>query len=809
MITTIKISLVRWQQLFNWSLITVSLATILLAYPLLKYGFVLETDLQSLFPKDSHNQLVNKVNDRLYHEFGNKILVAVHASERDVANSGADLLAEAIAANPHLKASAVNEQMELAVQQHELLQRYRYQLLTSAQQQLVIDKSPELLAQAQAALFGFNVGGTALSPLQDPLNLNPAYVQQLQPAIKGELINGRLVIAANDGFLILFALDLQGESFNLELQAEINHWLQDQRARLAANPQTRSARILVSGAVFHAAEASANAQWEMSIIGGGSSLGVLLLFMLAFRRIKPLLLSLVSVAYGCLVALVINHFIFGKIHLMTLVFGASLIGVAVDYSLHYLCKYQDLSQRFPDAQDRGQRVLGVLLPALSLSLIASVLGYSSLLPTPLPGLQQIALFSIIGLCGSWLFLVVIYPLLVRQPLPEPAAIIDRCAAAGWLFWERVRGIPQYCIFVIVAILIIAGSVMASRSSDVRTLYKPSAQLMASEQRLHSALQGVSPNQYFLLRAASAEELLQQEERFRREQLDALVAAGALSSYLATSAIVPSVQQQNANYQLMQQQLYSANGVVNQFMQSAGFDTHAIVQAETEFATAHQQYLRIDDWLAVARPDQALLWMGELDGSYVSIIGLRGVVDVKALAAIANNNSIIWIDRVAGMSQLLHQLMDSAAVLLLLAYLAILPLLWIYFRRKRALLLIFVPLMATITTLSLLSVNGVAINLFHLFGCYLILGLGMDYGIFSYTQGPQDPVTQRAIWLSAVSSSLSFGLLGLSSTPMVSAFGITLFLGCCLNWLYAPLAGKLRAKDHSAATHQLAGDGNAQ
>lgn len=801
MIKIIKVSLARWQQLFTWMLALVSLATLLLAYPLFKQGFVLETDLQSLFPKDSHNQLVNSVNDRLYRAFGNKLLVAVQAVDMEEANAAADILASAIAANPHIKMSAADQQIEWVVQQRELLQQHRYHLLTPAQQQLIQqNRQQDLLAQAQVALFGFNVG-SSLSPLQDPLNLSPAYIQQLQPAIKGELINDRLVVASESEQLIMFALDLQGESFNLDVQAQMNNWMQDVRNQLANSPQSKDARLLVSGAVFHAAEASVNAQREMSIIGGGSSLGVLLLFLLAFRRIKPLLLSLVSVAYGCGVALVINHFMFGKIHVMTLVFGASLIGVAVDYSLHYLCKYQDLSQREPGTQERGRRVLETLLPALSLSLIASVLGYSSLLPTPLPGLQQIALFSVIGLCGAWLFLVVVYPRVVRQPLPPPAPVINRCASAAGQFWVHTRGWPQWVIVASIALVILLGALMAGRSSDVRTLYKPSTSLMVSEQRLQGALQGVSPNQYFLLRAANAETLLQEEERFRREQLDGLVAAGAVGSYLATSLIVPSQQQQVANYRAMRDQLYNSDGLVKQFMQSAGFDGHAIAQAQAGFTAAEQQYLHIDDWLAVARPDQALLWMGPVAGSYVSIIGLRGVVDVKALSAAANNSAVVWVDRVAGMSQLLQRLMDSAALLLLLAYLAILPLLWLYFRRARALLLIMVPLMASVTTLALLSICAIPINLFHLFGCYLILGLGMDYGIFSYTQGPRDPVTQRAIWLSAMSSSLSFGLLALSATPMVSAFGITLFLGCCFNLLYAPLAGQLRPGEHSTSVSQ--------
>jgi len=793
--TTIKISLARWQLLFKYMFVLVSLAALLLSYPLLKNGFVLETNLQSLFPRDSHNQLVNKVNDRLYQEFGNKILVAIQAPEMEQVNIAAELVAAAIAANPQLQVSAVNEQMELAAQQHKLLQRYRYQLLTPTQQQLIKNQPQDLLAQAQTALFGFSLGGGALSPLQDPLNLSPGYLQQLQPAIKGEFINDRLVVSNSDGHLILFALNLNGESFNLQLQAQMNNWLQKLRDQLAENPKTSATQVLVSGAVFHAAEASANAQREMSIIGGGSSLGVLLLFLLAFRRIKPLLVSLSSIVYGCLVALVINHFLFGKIHLMTLVFGASLIGVAVDYSLHYLSKHQDLckcpdlSRAVPAAHPRGKRVLEILLPALSLSLITSVLGYSSLLSTPLPGLQQIALFSMMGLAGSWLFLVVTYPLLVRQPLPQPFAIIDRCAAAVWLFWARMRGVPTRIFALSIATLILCGVTSVKLSSDVRTLYKPSAQLLASEQRLQRALQGVAPNQYFLLRAKTAEQLLQTEERFRREHLDALVAAGALSDYIATSSLVPSLLQQHANYALLQQQLYRPEGLVSQFMQSAGFDAQAVAQAEQEFSAAAPQHLLVDDWLKVARPDQGLLWMGQLEGNYVSIIGLRGVADVQALSAAANSDSVVWIDRVASMSQLLQALMNSASLLLVLAYLVLLPLLWIYYRRAQALLLIFVPLLATMTTLSLLSISGVAINVFHLFGCYLILGLGMDYAIFSFAEGTQDQVTRRAIWLSAVTSSLSFGLLALSSTPMVSAFGITLLLGCCCNLFYAPLVGQ--------------------
>jgi predicted exporter len=44
----------------------------------------------------------------------------------------------------------------------------------------------------------------------------------------------------------------------------------------------------------------------------------------------------------------------------------------------------------------------------------------------------------------------------------------------------------------------------------------------------------------------------------------------------------------------------------------------------------------------------------------------------------------------------------------------------------------------------------------------------------------------------ITSILSFGLLALSTTPMVNAFGVTLSLGCFLNLLFAPLVGNLKS-----------------
>lgn len=791
----------RLNSLFRWLFVAVTFTVLLLLAYLPISNFKLESDLQALLPQDNQHPLVTQANEQLYKQFGNKILLAVQAPELTEVKRAAELLAVSITENALLQSSFADESLQQAQEQQELLARYRYSLLTLQQQHLISRKqNSDLLSHAQAALFGFNTNNNNLSPLDDPLSLFPAYAQQLQPAINGEFIDGRLLVSDTQGHLILFPLNLRGETFSLALQQQMSVWLQQVRNRLTSTPETANVQLLMSGAVFHAAAASASAQHEMTVIGVGSILGILLLYLLSFRRFKPLLLSISSIVYGCICALVVTHTLFGELHVMTLVFGASLIGVAIDYSLHYLCKLQAL---YVTTASPVKSVLENLLPALSLGLLTSVLGYSCLLQTALPGLQQIACFSVVGLICAWLFVVTIYPLLLRTALPPSLGLIDVCAFAAWNFWGKIRVAIRYSLLAGLLLMVLLGAKDIQLSSDVRTLYKPSAELMTSEQRLQQVLQAVSPNQYFLLRAKNPESLLQTEEKFRREHLEPLVAAGALSGYTSTSAIVPSQQQQLDNYQLLRDHLYADDKVVSQFMRSAGFDEQAIIRAHQHFGAAAQQQLQIADWLQVARPDQRLLWLGKLGDDYVSIIGLRGVTDVAALAAEANQNSVIWINRVANMSTLLQHLMSVAAVFLLFAYGVIMLLLWIVYRRWQALLLVLVPFVASITTLALLSLCGIAINVFHIFGCYLILGLGMDYSIFSYIEGAKDKVSQRAIWLSAMTSALSFGLLALSSTPMVNAFGITLLLGCGLNLLLAPLVGELSNKSSAELNNNVA------
>ena len=92
--------------------------------------------------------------------------------------------------------------------------------------------------------------------------------------------------------------------------------------------------------------------------------------------------------------------LFGEIHILTLVFGATLLGICVDYVFHMLCATATgLS---------GSQAKAKLFQPLSLSLLTTCIGYAVMAFSPMPGLRQMAVFCITGLFAAYVNVPVSY-----------------------------------------------------------------------------------------------------------------------------------------------------------------------------------------------------------------------------------------------------------------------------------------------------------------------------------------------------------------------------------------------------------------
>jgi predicted exporter len=101
------------------------------------------------------------------------------------------------------------------------------------------------------------------------------------------------------------------------------------------------------------------------------------------------------------------------------------------------------------------------------------------------------------------------------------------------------------------------------------------------------------------------------------------------------------------------------------------------------------------------------------------------------------------------------------------------------------------LAASLGVVAFMALTGQPWQLFNVLALVLLLGVGVDYGIF-LLEHEEDGSAWLAVVIGAGSTWLSFGLLGLSQTPALKAFGTTLMVGLPLVLVLAPT---LRARVH--------------
>lgn len=750
----------------------------IIGYRVFVQGIKVDVDLKSLLPVDaSSDGVINQVDQGILNILGDQLVIAIDAGDLQEGLSAAKVLDQRIKEIPHLSFYEVNSGLELINRQQLFLQGYHYHLLTPKQKQLLLENPDELLESAQMDILGFGASKSQLSLQQDPLGLFGSFWQQQIPDSIASVREGRLVFSSDHRHTLVQLLRLNAQSGNIAVQEEIAFWAKQLQSQFARD--FPSVKLLFSGAVFHSAFATATAKKEVSIIGFGSIFGIIVLFLLAFRRIDILLLSVASIGFGCCSALVVVCFLFQEIHLIALVFGASLIGVAVDYSLHFVSKLQALT-----SHNQYAVVLRQLILPMALGLGTSILSYACLFQSNLKVLNEIAVFSMTGLLMSWLFVCVVYPVYFRKLLPAQSPLISVIADLPSRFWKK----KYYAALagVLLITLMASGFYLIKLSDEVKTFYKPPADLLASEQYLQKKLKNISLHQYLLLRASDEESLLQLEERVS-QSLDQLVDKGELGAYMALSQQVPSIKTQIENRSLLKKHVYQKEALLDQLTHNLELGDEFSSNARAEFENA-DSFLYLDDWIKHARPDQKILWVGKAGNQVASIITLKAINNAQSLNAIADQHAILFVDKVQSISNSIHQLTSQAIKWLLISYLVIFSVFVIYFRRFSVLILPLVPLTASLLALAVLSCFSIPINLFHIFGCYLILGFGIDYAIFYFFGHKNDSAVQYGTFLAAMTSVMSFGFLSFSSTPMVQSFGLILLLGCVFSLLISPLAG---------------------
>jgi predicted exporter len=742
----------------------------------------LETGFLALLPITEQNPEIAKAVQQHNERLNKKIIWLTGAV------TSKDAIAQAQQLKQQLQASGLFSKLMLELPQQQMIKQYqrlfpyRYQLLDEQTKRTLTNNPKDLLNQNLENLYS-PLGQLMTADLeQDPLLLLGRYFKAQNP-VTLSLEQGIVILHDADQFWALLVTDLQDRHLQLDKLEALLALVKKTTSQAHAD----GGQLLVTGMPIFTASGADSAKQEISTVGVGSSIGIIVLLMLTFRSLRPLLLSSLVLGSGLLAALVTSVLVFGKIHIITLVFGASLIGVADDYAIHFFC------DSFGNKTWQPRQGLYYLFPGLVIGLLTNLLSYAGLVFSPFPGLQEVALFSAVGLLGAWLTVVLLFPLLLtgfrssHQPVILKVANYWQQHWPVWLLKNKRWLLPFFILFIG------GGLWQISPRDDIRLLQSAPAELLKAADKIKQLLPMNQESQFFLVSGLNKEDWHKNEQKLLK-QLALLTQQQVLTHYQGLSDYWPSEQEQQENYQLLDKSLYNS-GLINHYMIDLGFSNQAVKAEQNQFALAGNQVLSLKSWLETTDEVKQQQWLGCDANHCLSLVSLMGITDLSRLSTLQNLSGVIWVDQAEQFSSLFARYRVSVSVLLIVAYLLVFAGLGLKFGWRNALSITSIPVVAALFSLAMMGWFDQLFSLFNLFALLLVLGIGVDDAIFFFmAEKVKEDIddkrasTSLAVTLSALTTLLAFGLLAVSSTEIVHAFGFTVATGILMALILSPLVG---------------------
>ena len=546
-----------------------------------------------------------------------------------------------------------------------------------------------------------------------------------------------------------------------------------------ADAKAPGLRLLLSGPGVFAAQSRSMIEHDVTRLSAFSAIVVFALLFAAYRSGRALLLGLVPVVTGALAGIAAVSLGFGTVHGITLGFGITLIGEAVDYAIYLF------------VQSANAR----LWPTIRLGVLTSIAGFGALVFSGLPGLAQLGVYSIVGLVAAALATRFVLP----QLLPRDFEVRDLSpVGARLLAATRVARRARWgvALLAVAAAVFLAGKGNALWDRDISSLNpiddaerKVDAQLRAdlgaSDARVMVAVQG-----------ASAEDALAAAERAGLA-LQSLVTEGQLAGLDNPSRLLPPVQIQLAraaslpNADVLRARLGEA--LAGMPLNPARLEPFV---EDVQRARSEPPVTR--DSIAGTALESALegmLFRGR-DGMWTALVGLRPAADapidvaaVRDALARGRVEHAAVLDLKAEVDRLYSGYFGRALAASIAGFGAIVVLLLVALRRPARVLWVLAPLAAGVLVVAAIyALAGTKLTLLHLVGLLLVVAVGSNYALFfdrlAADPGDGAPRTLASLALANLTAVASFGALSFSSIPVLSAIGSTVALGAFLTLLFS-------------------------
>ncbi|KWC67817.1 MMPL family transporter [Burkholderia ubonensis] len=657
-------------------------------------------------------------------------------------------------------------------------------------------------------LLGSSAGLVAKALLpRDPTGEVAALVGQLDSGALPASRNG--VWASRDGARAVLVVQTAAAGSDTDAQARaIDAVRRAFDTARQATPGASSCTLAMTGPGVFAVDTRDTIRRDVERLSTLSLLLIVALLLTLYRSPRTLALGLLPVLSGIAAGLAAVSVAFGTVHGLTLGFGTTLIGEAVDYSIYLFVQSAQAGPR--DATrpaDATRAWLAAYWPTIRLGVLTSVCGFASMLFSGFPGLVQLGLYSIAGLAAAALVTRFVLPPLrgdhvaIRDVSRAGAALARAAAAAPRLRWP-------------LAALVLAASVALALhrddlwSRELAALSPVPTRAQALDARLRADVGAPDVRYLVVIPADSEQAALEGAERVAA-QLQPLVEHGALAGFENPARYLPSDAAQRAR----QASLPDAGTLAARLPAAVA---HQPITVKPELfapfvadvdAARHAPLLTRADLRGTSMALAVDALLTERAGRWSAMLPLRApdaaraahaaqaapgldAAPIRAAVARAGVPGALFVDMKAEADRLYVDYVREDLRLSLAGFAAIAVLLLIALRSPRRVVRALAPLVAAVLVVAAgFAAAGVPLTILHLIGMLLIVAVGSNYALFFCKRDDAQPVTPHtlvSLLVANLATVAGFGLLALSHVPLLETFGLTVGPGAMLALAFAAI-----------------------
>jgi predicted RND superfamily exporter protein len=543
-----------------------------------------------------------------------------------------------------------------------------------------------------------------------------------------------------------------------------------------------------------------------------STLGVLALFLFAFRRFGPLLYAVVPLASGLILTFGFSYVVYGRLSAATSGVAALLIGLGIDFVIVSYGRFVEERQQGKSLEAALARMSGSCGRAVVIGAITSAATFYAFGVTDFTGLRQMGFLTGTGILFCMVAVLFLLPALLTwsDHRHSRRASSPRLFLHGFGSARVIRTCLHHPRPVLAAGLLVTLGLgylaLDVRFEDsVRSMRPEGSPAVEFREEVARRFGSGFESMMLLIRGETPEDVLALADA-AAERARTLVEEGVLTGVDSVAAVIPPLESQREVLEWLRQ---ARQGDLDPVSVRAGFKLAAVDAGLRvgpfepglelfERAVSIAEPIRIEE-LEASPQSRRLLerYLRRSDDGWQTVVYLypppkiwrrQPPPQIIELADELGPSVTLTGGNVVS-SVLRESILEDAVFGALVGFVLVGILLWIDYRRWLDTVMTMVPLvMGVIWMLGAMAALGLDMNFMNIFVTTMIIGIGVDYGVHAIHRyreiqkrghGDLDHEvveTGKAIAMAAMSTMVGFGSLSLSHYPGLRSMGLVAILG---------------------------------